>query len=795
MPILPLMLAANAALPAPEADSLKHFDIEEAVVVATPKETQQLRQQALSVSLFDARHMEARRATSLKGLSAYAPNVYMPAYGSRITSAVYIRGIGSRTNTPAVGLYVDNVPYTDKSAYDFSFSGVERVDVLRGPQGTLYGRNTMGGLVRVFTADPISHSGTELSAGWTSRTGGRRASFTTYVHPAQQMGFSLNAYYDGQNGFFRNACTGRHQDGSDAGGARLRWAWRPTDVVRLDWTVSYEQSNEAACPYYLLGRSGNGSFIPSSEGEALEQNRPSSYRRKLLSTGLGVEHRLPRVTLTSITSWQHLTDRLFMDQDFTRADIFSLEQRQRMDAATEEIAIKSPAGSQRRWEWTTGAFAMYQHLRTDCPVTFYRDGISMLNSQLSAVMPAQPAIAVSFTGSELPFDARLVTPSVNTAVFHQSTINDLLVDGLSLTLGLRLDYDAHRLRLTSPSRAIPYYLNMAMGMGMNFDTDLEADAAIDGHTSYDSWQVLPKAALSYRLPDGLGNIYASVSKGYRSGGYNIQSYSELSQAALRNSMLQGVKEYSTNTINALPLPDARKQQIIASMGNMIDAQLLPTPDVRQLHYKPEYTWSYETGIHHNLAGRTLQVDLSGFLMTTHDQQVARFAATGLGRVTANAGRSRSIGAEATVRSVLASERLELSATYGYTHATFTRYDGGEGADYTGNRVPFVPRHTFSTAADFRQPLRTKVLKAIAAGADLRGAGSVVWDEANTFEQPVYATLGTRLAIELAGGVSIEAWGRNLTGTRYAAFSFESMGRRYAQYGQPRHFGIDVKWKL
>ena len=88
MPILPLMLAANAALPAPEADSLKHFDIEEAVVVATPKETQQLRQQALSVSLFDARHMEARRATSLKGLSAYAPNVYMPAYGSRITSAV-----------------------------------------------------------------------------------------------------------------------------------------------------------------------------------------------------------------------------------------------------------------------------------------------------------------------------------------------------------------------------------------------------------------------------------------------------------------------------------------------------------------------------------------------------------------------------------------------------------------------------------------------------------------------------------------------------------------------------------
>lgn len=110
-----------------DADSLRKFNIEEAIVVASPKETRQLRQQPVSVSLFDATSLKNRKVDALKDLSSLAPNFFMPNYGSRLTSACYIRGIGSRINTPAVGLYVDNVPYVDKSAYDFSFQGIERV--------------------------------------------------------------------------------------------------------------------------------------------------------------------------------------------------------------------------------------------------------------------------------------------------------------------------------------------------------------------------------------------------------------------------------------------------------------------------------------------------------------------------------------------------------------------------------------------------------------------------------------------------------------------------------------------
>lgn len=797
MPILPLLLAAMPI----EADTLRQFNIEEAVVVASPKETQQLRRQPLSVSLFSTNEMKAHNVTSLKDLSAFSPNFYMPAYGSRLTSAVYIRGIGSRINTPAVGLYVDNVPYVDKSAYDFAFNGIERVDVLRGPQGTLYGRNTMGGLVRVFTADPLTHHGTELSAGWTSRTNARRFSALTFLHPAHNMGLSLNAYYNASDGFYRNAYNGKRQDASDAAGGRVRWSWKASDVVKLDWTASYEYSDEKACPYFYTGTVYSNTFTPKADGEELAQNRPSSYRRSLFNMGLGVEHRLDKCVLTSITSYQHLTDRLFMDQDFTKADIFSLEQRQFMNTVSEEIALKS-RDRHARWQWSTGAFAMYQYQRTGCPVTFYADGMTMLNSQLAAVLPAQPSMELKFTGATLPFNARMVTPSTNAALYHQSTINDLGIRGLSLTLGLRLDYDYRSLNLAADNgeNALPYYFGMSMGPAMRFNTDLEADASFSGKIKHSSWQVLPKASLSYALPRELGNVYFSVSKGYRSGGYNIQSYSDLSQTALRRAVMLGVKNYSIASINTLPLPDAQKQGAIQGVTSVLDAQIPAEADLTSLYYKPEYTWSYEFGIHHDLAGKTLQLDLSTFYMKTRDQQLARFAESGLGRVMVNAGRSRSVGVEASVRSTLLAERLNLSASYGFTRATFTAYDlgtssTGQRVDYTGNRVPFVPEHTFTATADFRQPLEGSFLQAIGVGADVKGAGSVMWDEANTFSQRFYATLGAHLAFEFGKGVSLDLWGRNLTANRYATFSFDSMQRRFAQYGQPRHFGADIRWKF
>ena len=157
-----LLIFALALLPigniaAEEVDTLKIVDVEEVLIIAAPKENRKLRELPNAVTLLSQQDMQAAQVNSIKNLTALVPNIFIPDYGSRLTSAVYIRGIGSRINTPSVGLYVDNIPYIDKSAFDFNYSDIERIDVLRGPQGTLYGRNAMGGLIKVHTKSPFSY--------------------------------------------------------------------------------------------------------------------------------------------------------------------------------------------------------------------------------------------------------------------------------------------------------------------------------------------------------------------------------------------------------------------------------------------------------------------------------------------------------------------------------------------------------------------------------------------------------------------------------------------------------------
>ena len=151
-------------------------------------------------------------------------------------------------------------------------------------------------------------------------------------------------------------------------------------------------------------------------------------------------------------------------------------------------------------------------------------------------------------------------------------------------------------------------------------------------------------------------------------------------------------------------------------------------------------------------------------MKTRDQQLARFAESGMGRVMVNAGRSRSCGFEASVRTSLLAERLLLSAAYGYTNAVFTNYNlgsqHGETVDYTDNRVPFVPEHTFSVTADFRQPLQHAVFKAVSVGADVRGAGNVMWNEANTFSQHALRQPGSACGIGTGRQSFHRSQGRN-----------------------------------
>ena len=786
-------------------DTTKVVDIEEVVVIATPKETNRLRQTSVSATLFAKDQLRSDAVSSVKSLSGLVPNLFIPDYGSKLTTSLYVRGIGSRINTPAVGLYVDNIPYVDKSAFDFNYYDIERIDVMRGPQGTLYGRNTMGGLIRIFTKNPFSYQGTDLSLTAASYNN-YKISVGQYHRLSEKFAFSANLFYEHKGGFYKNEARNNDRiDYDDEFGGRLRAIYLPHENLKVDLTLNYEYTKQGGYPYYYTGRTEDKEEDRADYIGKISYNSESGYKRNLLNAGMNIEHQADRFILNSVTGFQYLYDQMNLDQDFTEVNLYTMQQKQNSKMLTQEIVLKSKPGS--RWQWTTGVSGFYQWLHTEAPVTFQNDGVAwmndMANTMANRFMPAisQGPMTMHFqfqdniNGTSLPIDGNFDSPILNTALFHQTTVNDLFgLEGLSFTAGLRMDYEKLTLhydtgcdyshtyslsgKLTPANKVIPMIL----------PTTFEKSIRYQGKLKHDYIQLLPKFALQYNF-NAQNNLYATVSKGYRSGGYNFQMFSDLMQNDLRSGNMKDVADVTIPVIESVGMisPDI-KDKVIGMLQSMSKA---PETDVRAATlYKPEYSWNYEIGSHLTLFDGKLQADLAGFLMDTHDQQISQFSKSGLGRVTVNAGKSRSIGGEVGIRSQL-TDAFSLTANYGYTYATFTDYELGHNTDYDGNYVPFVPKHTFNVGGQYVFTLRGSWLDNVTLNAHYSGAGRIYWTEKNDVSQDVYGTLNGRVSLNKGKG-QIGFWIKNALNKEYQAFYFETMSRGFAQQGRPMQFGVDVR---
>ena len=206
---LPIGMQANNIIES--GDTSRVYDIDEVVVIDQPKEAFRLRQQPLSSTSFNGDLIRSLNVQDVRNLSVFVPSFSMPEYGSRYTSSIYMRGIGSRVYSPAVGIYVDGMPILSKSAFNFHTYDVDRVDVLHGPQGTLYGMNTEGGLIRLYSRNPFQYQGTDVKLSIGSKLH-RQIEASHYEKLNDKMAFSVAGFYGGQNGFFRNQYDGSHAD-------------------------------------------------------------------------------------------------------------------------------------------------------------------------------------------------------------------------------------------------------------------------------------------------------------------------------------------------------------------------------------------------------------------------------------------------------------------------------------------------------------------------------------------------------------------------------------------------------
>ena len=775
--------AANDAV---SADSSRVYDLDEVVIVSQAKEFYRLRQQPLSSTVLSGENLYSLGTRDIREVSDFVPSFVMPNYGSRFTSSIYVRGIGSRVNSPSMGVYVDDMPLMNKTAFNSHMYQMDRVDVLRGPQGTLYGLNTEGGMIRMYTRNPFSYQGTDVNIGLGTHFY-RNVEAAHYQKVNNQFAFSVAAFYDGTNGFFKNSLTGERADDMNEAGGRLRLMYRPTERLSFDFITDYQFVRQKAYPYYSLDAATNEMLPPN-------QDTQSMYKRNMLNVGLGIKYQGRGFDLHSNTSWQFLRDNLLMDNDYSNIDFIVVDQFQLGNVLTQEFSIKS--NNKSIWHWTTGVFGSYQWLKTTAPNTFGGAFSNMMGQQVGGMIyqqmlksmaermgEAAAAAAIERAGGvnvgmTLFVPCNFHTPQANLGIFHESNID--ITDHLTATLGLRYDVTQSKIHyITSGESQLSFDI-----MGAAANANLVTLYDREEKTTFS--QLLPKFGLTYRFNNG-SNIYATVTKGYRAGGFNVQMFGDIIQSDVQKS-LQSVMMEAMQT-----------HQNVNSVIDHTDADYAVL--LEAVKFKPEESWNYEVGTHLNLFGNALQADLSAFYMQIRNQQLSVFTQDyGFGRRMVNAGKSFSCGLEAALRGSLLNDHLTWNIGYGYTHAAFKEYETSAKAgsadviSYKDNKVPFVPAHTYSAAVDYRLDTGCNSFRSITFGMNMNGQGRLYWDEANLYKRDGYVLFGAHVLADF-GLCKLNVWARNIGNAEYQTFAFTSKAtgqeKFYAQFGNRFQLGFDV----
>ena len=424
-------------------------------------------QDPLAVTSLSKSFMRNAEMSSIKDLGYTVPNFFIPEYGTRQNSPVFVRGVGSKTNGPTVGFYVDGVPHMERSSFDDDLFDLSSLEVLRGPQGTLYGRNCIGGIINAYTHSALDYQGTrvKLSYGKYNDAG---MNMYHYGKISDNLGYAVNGSYRHNDGYFTNAFDNSKVDKFNEGFVRGRVFWKPAERWTLTADISYRNSDQGGYPYAVYN-------VETEETGEINYNRYSSYLRQLTTAGLNALYEGDGFQLNSQTAYQYIDDHMGIDQDFTARDLYWVKQGVRQNIFSQELTVKSTTDS--RYQWMVGAF-------------FFNDGYK---KSLSTTYISQDYCTPKF------YD----TPTTGVSLYHQSSLD--IVGGLQAQVGLRFDYEhAHE--------DYKAYRTAAWATELGSPVDV-----YDSKLSFT--QLTPKFTLRY-LTESNELFYASLTRGYKTGGFN-----------------------------------------------------------------------------------------------------------------------------------------------------------------------------------------------------------------------------------------------------------------------------------
>lgn len=463
-----LFPVALVAAPALAQESLATL---EEITVTAQRRAESLQTTPVSVTALTRSALEDRQIESALDIAAQVPNLRIePVTALPNAARVFLRGVGEDQSVPttdsAIGFYVDGVYYSRVQGAIFDFADVERIEVLRGPQGTLYGRNTSGGAVKIITSDPG-----EVLAGSIDLTGGsydRRQLRGTIGGPlSDTLKASLSVLKHERDGTVDNATLGRDVNARDTTAARGKLIWSPTDA--LEFKLAADWSEDLAD--VGVGASAFGGY-PADLFKTTANGDPSGYLRArgVALTGTWMSG---AYTLSSTTAWRDLRNDGTFDNDGEARTIshfaFDTEQSQ----LSQELTLAADWG---RTKAIVGAYWFTEDIRHDT-----------INYSGSRANPAAPVTALpDFTDQD--------TDSY--AVFGQASF--AATDALTLTAGARYTWDEKDFDDRYPTLGRQFLVNK-------------------------KWTAFtPRLAADYKLTDS-AFLFTSWSKGYKAGGFNRSS--------------------------------------------------------------------------------------------------------------------------------------------------------------------------------------------------------------------------------------------------------------------------------
>lgn len=730
---------AQAAPPTPAATG---SDAPGDIVVTAYKREERLQNVGATIEALSSETLRTSRIAGINDLSSYAPNVDIKETVPGALPTVTIRGIGlddfSTVSSPAAGVYVDEIPLASPGLMSGNLFDLQRIEVLKGPQGTLYGRNTTAGAINILSAPPGKTFGYAARISYGNYdTVDADVMINAPLGDRAQLRLSGKTVQQGTgywtSSLLENGTPGRRDIGSrNIWLGRAELALQPTDELELLFKVEGERSRSemgvpqfngtfaagmpfALCPAVLAGHLDNGNC---TDAYGYRQTRSDPYKGdwkgsfpynidqvNLLAK---IRYRVGGFELTSITGYIDFKRLYHIDVDATPLDQFDFIENEKIRQFTQELRIGREtklvdiiAGGFYSWDRVTGN-----------------------NSNVAEQWPLVLFGAASGAG---------------TTAYDQVTRSAALYANATWHFGPRVDL-VTGLRYTSEKR---HYVG-----GTTFDTPSPLfginDTFIDG--TIRDHNLTGRIALNFRPREGL-MLYASASRGRKSGGF-----------------------FSGFTNN--------------------EAQLIP--------YRPETLNAFEVGAKTQFS-RLVTFNIAGFWYDYHDPQTyVRYVdpATGLSvQKVGNVSHARVYGSDIDMI-LRPTERWTLTGGIGLLDTRLASFTTAAGTIPAGNRLPNAP--TTSLTGRIRYDLPISDAMRISFQGETRYSSSVFKDAANDplIAAGRYWLFNGRIALTHNAGWEVAIWGRNLSDRRYEVQGTDlaTLGIVNKNYNAPRTFGVELSWR-